>query len=121
MLCCAEVMYLRRLSGSSHNAMSPVTAEYPRENVSHDDRRADAAASKQQHRRWVEQHRHRKDEPPQHVLIAGTDQHREVAHWSQVGLDQLPLAIRLGALDLKAGERSGHRGPLGESSVRLRR
>jgi hypothetical protein len=54
----------------------------------------------------VEQQRDHEDEPPHGLLVGGTDERCQIAHWSQVCLRGLPLAVDLGLLDAKIGQRA---------------
>jgi hypothetical protein len=67
----------------------------------------------QQNRHRVEQDRYDQDEIPEHVLVAGAEQGRQIADRPEIGFHLAPLAINGRLLDLQGGERLGLVGALG--------
>src|SRR5258707_493961 len=55
----------------------------------------------------VEQQRNHQDKPAQDVLVACAEQCCQIAHRTQVGLCDLPVAVHPGFLDLELGEGLG--------------
>lgn len=55
----------------------------------------------QQHRGRIEQQRDHKDEPTQHVLVAGAEQRGEKSNRTKVCPDDPALAVNGGLLDLR--------------------
>jgi len=62
-------------------------------------------SEQQEHGRRIEQHRDNEDEITEHVLVAGAEQRRQIAHRANIGLDCATLAVDGGAVNLQG--RSG--------------
>jgi hypothetical protein len=55
-------------------------------------------------RQWIEQQRDKQDEIPNHVIVLGAQQGRQIFDRPQVSLDLPVLALDSGLLDLQVGE-----------------